>query len=541
MPVEPVPPDKVSASPTGLSLTRTSAPLKDRLAGRTIGKCRLLKRLGRGGSGDVYLAEHLDLQKTVAIKILPPDLSRSDEVLARFHREATSAARLDHPNLVHIYDVGSEGGYHFIVMQYVDGKNLQDLLEERKTLPPREAARIACEVAGGLQAVHEQGIVHRDIKPGNIILTPRGEVKIVDFGLAFDAEDTSGITLTGTIMGTPHYLSPEQAEGGKADARSDLYSLGVCLYAMASGARPFTGESHMAVLYKQIREKPKDPRTHNPDVPEALARIILRLLEKKPDKRYPSAAHLAQDLEDLLRFEGDAPSRPGPARKRAPVSPALALAAVAIAFVAAGVWLVQGDLLPAPPAEVLPAPAPTTDVLTPADRKLIADRDYAPVLRRLSQAYDLAGSPAERNAIFAAGLRLSSAQKVVSKFRALLAGEKRAILRLRDGRTAPCDPTSPPVPLLHADAILERARGIPDVSEADALFFLLADGAPEAALDRLVDGATPPPDCRPHLDAIAEAILSEAKDPGDAARRLRPLQDQLGPSAAARIEVLLKR
>src|SRR5689334_45578 len=207
------PPGAVSGSSTPVannrSITRTSCSTQDKMIGRSIGKARILKRLGRGGMGDVYLAQHADYDKAVAIKILPPDLTRNDELLQRFRREAESAARLEDPNLVEIYDVGEENGFHYILMAFVDGVNLQEHLDDQGKLEYREAARIAFEVARGLRAVHGEGIIHRDIKPANILIATTKEVKIVDFGLAFDAEDKTTLTVAGAVMGTPWYLAPE--------------------------------------------------------------------------------------------------------------------------------------------------------------------------------------------------------------------------------------------------------------------------------------------------------------------------------------------
>ncbi|MBI3854640.1 MAG: serine/threonine protein kinase, partial [Planctomycetes bacterium] len=200
-----------AATPPGTrSITRTSSSSQDKMIGRSVGKARIMKRLGRGGMGDVYLCQHPDYDKAVAIKILPPDLTRNDELLQRFRREAESAARLEDPNLVEIYDVGEENGFHYILMAFVDGLNLQEHLDDQGKLECREAARIAYEVACGLKAVHGEGIIHRDIKPANILISTTREVKIVDFGLAFDAEDKTTLTVAGAVMGTPWYLSPEQ-------------------------------------------------------------------------------------------------------------------------------------------------------------------------------------------------------------------------------------------------------------------------------------------------------------------------------------------
>jgi tRNA A-37 threonylcarbamoyl transferase component Bud32 len=303
------------------------------MIGRTLGKCRLLKRLGRGGMGDVYLAEHQLLHKKVAVKIFPPELARNEALINRFRREAVAAARLDHPNLVHVHDVDEQEGIHYIVMQYVEGGNLQDLLDRQKKLDAREAARVALEVAHGLQAAHDAGIVHRDIKPANILLSSRGEVKIVDFGLAFDTDSRHPTTAAGTIMGTPHFLSPEQASGKRADERSDLYSLGVCLYTMAAGTRPFSGESPMAILFQQIHEKPRPPREIDPSIPEALTGIIIKAMEKAPESRYQKADDMSADLE---RFLKTAQVRRRPAAARAPAPPPAAKKGLSRALLAMG-------------------------------------------------------------------------------------------------------------------------------------------------------------------------------------------------------------
>ncbi len=356
-------PEPVRHDPEAPAARPQMPPPHDRLVGRTLGKCRLLKRLGRGGMADVYLAEHQLLMKKVAVKVVPPELARNEALIARFRREAIAAARLDHLNLVPVHDVDEQDGIHYIVMQYVEGTNLQDLLDEKKKLEPRQAARVALEVARGLQAAHEAGIVHRDIKPANILLGPRGEVKIVDFGLAFDTDSRHPSTAAGTIMGTPHFLSPEQAQGRRADERSDIYSLGVCLYAMAVGSRPFSGESPMAILFQHINDKPRPPREVEPTVPAALEAVILKAMEKSPEKRYARAADMAADLEAFLKSRRPPPrtAEPGREAPRRAAEPAtrrtiITLAgAGAAALLAAAAVLALSSRRDAPPA---PKPAP---------------------------------------------------------------------------------------------------------------------------------------------------------------------------------------
>ena len=571
------PPGAVNPSPTPTStprsITRTSCSTQDKMIGRSVGKARILKRLGRGGMGDVYLCQHPDYDKAVAIKILPPDLTRNDELLQRFRREAESAARLEAPNLVEIYDVGEENGFHYILMAFVDGANLQEHLDDAGKLDFKEAARIGYEVASGLKAVHSEGIIHRDIKPANILISTTKEVKIVDFGLAFDAEDKTTLTVAGAVMGTPWYLSPEQAEGKRADARSDVYSLGVCLYMMICGVRPFMGESHMAVLYKQIHERPRDPRFHRPDVPDYFADLILRALEKKPERRFQSADEIARALEMFVK--GNYPRKvvaappPPPARvlEAAVTAPAPAKRSrspffsfafagwviIVLASVLSIFFVSSADPLPAPSAPepkpeavVVPvAPAEAVDpavfagLLTEADQRQIADRNYAPVIQRLLDRHQAEKSSSVKAALSRVGLKLSCAAKVTSQYRMIVAAEKSPALKLRDGRLSFYAGT--PVPSVHADSIVDYAHRSREVTDLDLAFFLLVDGDGRAAIDRAFAGRDLRPEFRAHLEDLVETALAQKRDAREIAERLAAVRDRLPAALAAKVDAAARK
>jgi tRNA A-37 threonylcarbamoyl transferase component Bud32 len=528
------------------SITRTHAPLVDRMVGQVVGNCRLLRRLGRGGMGDVYLALHLEYHKSVAVKILAPDVTRNDELLARFRREAEAAARIDHPNIVEVYDIGCDRGHHYIVMGFVDGKSLQDIIDERKIMDPREAARVCFEIARGLQAVHADGIIHRDIKPANILITRKNEIKIVDFGLAFDAEDKSGLTVTGSIMGTPWYLSPEQADGKRADTRSDLYSLGITLYILATGERPFTGETHMSVLYKQIHEKARDPRLVNPDVPVEIVEIILRAMEKKPERRFQTADEFASELNRYLkgtyvrRQGAGAISDPVRRRRRKSAMMTAVFASWILALLGAilGAFVVSpkdaATSLAAAPAEVDACRPGALDpaLLTEDDIRRLETRDYAPVISRLLDRHSTAMG-AEKAALSKAGLRLSSAFKVVTRFRERLLHEKDPLLLLRDGRTSRSAAT--PIPSIRAESIVEIAAKAKDVADADLAWFLILEGEGLRALDFVIGGGGP------QLDDLAEAALAQPRNAREIATRLAAVREKLGPSNLAKLDSALRR
>jgi serine/threonine-protein kinase len=261
------------------------------------GRYRVERELGRGGMAKVFQGTDTVLGRTVAIKLLAPRFADDEGFVQRFRREAQAAARISHPNIVSVFDTGSDGGVHYIVMEFVEGRTLAEFLTGGGRIMPDRAAAIAQDVCRALDAAHAQGVIHRDIKPGNIMLNPRGEVKVTDFGIARMTTTAETVEQTAAILGTVSYLSPEQAQGQPVDGRSDLYSLGCVLYEMLTGRPPFLGESPVAVASKQVLEQPVPPSRMNGDVTADLDAVVLRALAKNPANRYQSAEELRRDLE----------------------------------------------------------------------------------------------------------------------------------------------------------------------------------------------------------------------------------------------------
>jgi eukaryotic-like serine/threonine-protein kinase len=272
------------------------------------GRYALTHLIARGGMAQVYRAMDLQLDRPVALKVLFPELSVDLTFVERFRREAQAAANLSHPNIVPVFDWGEDDGAYFIVMEFIDGRPLSAVLRDPQPLPPRQIATIGAAVAAALAFAHRHGVVHRDVKPGNVLITPEGDVKVTDFGIARAVNTEESLTQTGAVMGTAAYFSPEQAEGKGVDARSDIYSLGVVLYEMAVGKPPFTGDSPVAVASKHVRDAPVLPRAANPAVPAALEAVVMKAMAKNPDDRYGSAEELRADL---LRFAEGRPVEAG--------------------------------------------------------------------------------------------------------------------------------------------------------------------------------------------------------------------------------------
>jgi eukaryotic-like serine/threonine-protein kinase len=284
----------VSEATTGIAGALTGTVLS--------GRYRLEQKLGSGGMSTVYLARDETLERWVAAKVLHREISDQPDQIERFRREARAVAQVSHPNVVAVIDAGEDGGRPYIVFEYCDGETLKERIDRMGKLPLDEAAAYAIEVGRGLQAAHARRLVHRDVKPQNVLIDSEGRAKVTDFGIARELEQ-DGLTATGRVLGTTDYVSPEQAMGRGVDARSDIYSLGVLLYEMLTGDVPFQAENLVGVAMKHVNERIPDVQRKRPELSSALAAVVERATEKKPEKRYPDMSTMLADLESALEVE----------------------------------------------------------------------------------------------------------------------------------------------------------------------------------------------------------------------------------------------
>ncbi len=357
--------------------------------GESIGPYRILSRLGAGGMGEVYLAEDSRLDRRVALKILRPESARDPERMRRFVQEAKAASALNHPNIAHIYEIGEAGSTQFIAMEYVEGQALS--ARSGRKLETSELLDVAIQAADALDEAHTKGVTHRDIKPGNLMVTPRGQLKILDFGLAKisrpaepitpDAE-TQAMTEPGLVMGTIRYMSPEQALGHPVDPRTDLFSLGVVLYELACGRAPFGGATGTETLDQILHAQPESVLRHQPNAPAELERIIRKCLEKDRDRRYQSARELVVDLRNLKRDSDSVSGMAAPPPRPAARSPRLLVAAASLVVaVAAGLFLY---LRPRPAIDSL-AVLPFVNATGNPDAEYLSDGIADNLINTLSQ------------------------------------------------------------------------------------------------------------------------------------------------------------
>src|SRR5467141_2476293 len=267
--------------------------LMQRLQRLVEGKYKVERMVGKGGMGAVFLAHDLTLEREVAIKVLPPDISMDEHIVKRFQQEAKTAAKLDHTNIIPIYRVESEGGLNYFVMKYIAGTSLEDVLDQKQTLTIDYIQRVLWEAACALGHAHQRAVVHRDVKPANIMFDHDGRVMLTDFGISKALQAASGFTGTGMIIGTPHYMAPEQAKGSTVDGRADEYSLGVVGYRMITGELPYTGDSVHTILYKHIFEEVPSAAAKRSDAPPFLAAAISRALSKEPEQRFATMEEFA--------------------------------------------------------------------------------------------------------------------------------------------------------------------------------------------------------------------------------------------------------
>lgn len=363
---------------------------------KTIGKYEIVSELGRGGMGVVFKAWEDSLQRFVAIKMLGDQLTDDENLVARFLREARSVADLNHPNVVQVFAVDTHEGRPYFAMEYVEGDSLSELIRTSRKIDPKRAITLVKEVASGLSAAHDKGVVHRDIKPDNIMLTKHGGVKVVDFGVARVDDPNTKLTATGMAVGTPNYISPEVCLGLDVDKRSDLFSMGIVFYEMLTGNTPFTADSPLEMMTNVVKAEVPDITSLNPEIDENLRMILYHMLEKKPDYRYQDFHEVLQDIDAYLAGKPlvhasksasqptmyvatpapgsavteEVPTSHNPAAgNRIPWAAALILLLVAGA--ASGWWFLRGDAMP--PEEIIADEIPVIETAEPGENQPVAN------------------------------------------------------------------------------------------------------------------------------------------------------------------------
>jgi len=360
-----------------------------------VGGYQVVAKLGQGGMGAVFKAVQLSIDRTVALKILPPRLAKNQEYVTRFFREARSAARLNHPNIVQAFDAGEADGYYYFAMEFVDGQPVANLLQAGNPLPERQALEIVRDIARALNYAHEAGIVHRDIKPANILLTSTGVPKLADLGLAREAgTTTSDVTQAGYAIGTPDYISPEQVRGeADIDGRSDVYSLGATLYHMLTGKPPFAGGTGNEVMAKHLAEPIPNVHKANPKVSHASARIIWKAMDKDRERRYKTAGEMAYDIERVLAGSAGAGVGPGAPAEAPPPPPPKATSGKRQVYIGGGVvaallaLVLAISVLSGPGDKPLPQPKPNGPTTSPKPARNQADEKLLKYLREWARKH----------------------------------------------------------------------------------------------------------------------------------------------------------